>query len=144
MLGQIAFGSGVMLVTVLLAALSILPLEFRMGPVGRWLVREPHLPKLIATMFMASLWLVAVTTLCVLVWATVLTRLAVFPDLEHAVYFTMVSFTTLGYGDVVLPVEWRLLGGMIAVNGLLNFGLMTAFMIETLRRLRDAQRDNRE
>ena len=67
---------------------------------------------------------------------TAMLLLGVSPDLEHAVYFALVSFTTLGYGDVLLPVGWRILGGMAAANGLLNFGLMTAVLVEALRDLR--------
>jgi hypothetical protein len=47
----------------------------------------------------------------------------------------MVSFTTLGFGDVTLPHDWRLLSGIIAANGLILFGLNTAFLIEILNRL---------
>ena len=78
-------------------------------------------------------------TLDVWLWAFAFQYLGVFPDLEHAVYFALVSFTTLGYGDLLLPTEWRILGGMAAANGLLNIGLMTAFMIEALRHIRVRQ-----
>jgi len=50
-----------------------------------------------------------------------------------------VSYTTLGFGDVLLPQEWRLLSGMAAVNGLLNIGLVTAFLVEGLRQVRLSQ-----
>ncbi len=52
----------------------------------------------------------------------------------------MVSFTTLGFGDIILPVEWRILGGMTALNGLLNIGVFAALMVEVLRRVRTEQR----
>ena len=48
----------------------------------------------------------------------------------------MVAYTTLGLGDVVPAPEWRRLAGMEAANGFLNFGLLTALLIETLRQVR--------
>jgi hypothetical protein len=59
----------------------------------------------------------------------------VFPTLEEAVYFSMVSFTTVGYGDVVVDKGWRILSGFVAINGLLAFGIFTAVLIEVIRSL---------
>jgi len=58
--------------------------------------------------------------------------LGCFSSLEESLYFSMVSFTALGFGDLTLPQEWRILSGMIAANGLVLFGLNTAFLIEVL------------
>lgn len=75
-------------------------------------------------------------TVAVWMWALTMLALGIFDTLELAVYFALVAFTTLGFGDVLLPMEWRLLSGMAALNGLLNIGLVTAGMVETLRQLR--------
>ena len=56
-------------------------------------------------------------------------------DLETAVYFSLVSFTTLGFGDIVLTRPHRLLSGMLAANGLVLFGLTTAVLIDLIRSL---------
>jgi hypothetical protein len=45
----------------------------------------------------------------------------------------MVSFTTVGYGDVVVEHSWRILSGFVSVNGLLAFGVFTAVLIEIIR-----------
>lgn len=50
--------------------------------------------------------------------------------LESALYFSMASFTTVGYGDIVLGPDWRLISSIEAVNGLLMFGWSTAFIFE--------------
>src|SRR4051794_37329717 len=44
------------------------------------------------------------------VWATFFVVAGVLPDLDTAVYFSLTSYTTVGYGDVVLPAPWRFLG----------------------------------
>ena len=64
-----------------------------------------------------------------------------FATLEASVYFSLVAYTTLGFGDILLPNDWRLLSGMAAANGLLNFGLLTAILVETLRQIRLGQID---
>ncbi|WP_394691428.1 potassium channel family protein [Hoeflea sp.] len=80
--------------------------------------------------------LVLVTnTICVWLWAGLFRGLGVFATLEEAVYFSMVSFTTVGYGDVVVDQGWRILSGFVAVNGLLAFGIFTAVLIEVIRSL---------
>lgn len=76
-------------------------------------------------------------TVCVWLWAVLFRLLGVFSTLEEAVYFSMVSFTTVGYGDVVVDKGWRILSGFVAVNGLLAFGIFTAVLIEIIRGLSD-------
>ncbi|MBU2486899.1 MAG: potassium channel family protein [Alphaproteobacteria bacterium] len=76
-------------------------------------------------------------TVCVWLWATLFYILEVFPTFEEAVYFSMVSFTTVGYGDVVVEPGWRILSGFVSVNGLLAFGVFTAVLIEIIRGLSD-------
>ena len=62
--------------------------------------------------------------------------LGAFTDREEAIYYTLVTFTTLGYGDVLLPKGLRVLGALAAVNGMLNIGVLTAVMIDSIRVLR--------
>ena len=50
------------------------------------------------------------------------------------VYFALVNYTTLGYGDVIPMARWRLLGPMTAMNGVLLFGWSTAVIFQVLRR----------
>ena len=47
------------------------------------------------------------------------------PDLQSAFYFSAVTYTTTGYGDLVLPKEWRIVGGVEALTGILMCGLST-------------------
>lgn len=69
------------------------------------------------------------------IWATVLRVLGALKTTEEAIYYTLVTCTTLGYGDITLPRPWRILGAMAAVTGLLVFSLSTAFLIEVFRGL---------
>jgi hypothetical protein len=62
-------------------------------------------------------------------------------DLETAVYFSTTSFTTIGYGDVVLSEKWRLIGAIEGANGLLLFGWSTAFLVSVTSRMRVLEHD---
>ena len=86
------------------------------------------------------LWALLIMMASVWIWAIALWFLGTFVTLEASVYFALVSFTTLGFGDILLPMEWRLLGGLAAANGLMVFGLLTAMLVETLRETRQRQR----
>lgn len=81
----------------------------------------------------------------ILMWALLLTGLGLLPDLETSFYFSGITFTSVGYGDVMLPTCWRLLSVGLAVNGLLMAGWSTALLVYIVQRsmeLRMKQRNN--
>lgn len=62
------------------------------------------------------------------IWAVFYYGNSLFQDFETALYFSTTSYTTIGFGDVVLPRAWRMLGGIEGVTGVLLCGLSTAFV----------------
>jgi hypothetical protein len=72
-------------------------------------------------------------------WAALYWLARVVPDAETAFYFSMTSYTTVGYGDVVLPADWRLLGPIEAATGILMFGWSTGFMVAAINRIHAGQ-----
>jgi hypothetical protein len=62
------------------------------------------------------------------------------PDVTSAFYFSAVTYTTTGYGDLVLPSEWRLVGGIEALTGILLCGWSTGFFFAVVSRMFDADR----
>ena len=139
MLTQIVLGTGVMLVSLMIGATSALMLEGAFVRFHGWLIRPPHRPKMLLLVMLSSIWAVLTITAGVWVWALAYDLLGVFPTFEESLYFSIVTYTTLGYGDVILPHEWRILSGMTSTNGFLNFGLITALLIEALRQVRIGQ-----
>lgn len=71
------------------------------------------------------------------IWAALFRYLAEFKDFETALYFSGITFATLGYGDIILSERWRLLSALEAANGILMFGVSTAaltgMIIEIIR-----------
>ncbi|MEY3307415.1 MAG: hypothetical protein RLZZ413_1453 [Pseudomonadota bacterium] len=139
MLTQIAIGTVLLIINITLAAIAAMALEVMFQKTHPWLMREPHRPKLVLLVAGVSLWLLGVITLGVWIWAGAYLWLGAFPTLEQSVYFSIVAYTTLGLGDVVLPQAWRILAGMEAANGFINFGLLSALFIEALRQIRLSQ-----
>ena len=57
------------------------------------------------------------------------------PDLATAIYFSMATFTTVGYGDIVLEGRWRILASFQAANGMIIFGWSTALIFYYIQRI---------
>ena len=119
-------------VTIALGALIIACSE---SLAARWFSRQRKRDNafVIKSVMSSTLTFVVALTVMVWLWALLFWGLSIFPSLEPALYFSLVAFTTLGFGDVILPNEWRLLAGFIAANGFILFGLGTAYMMETLQ-----------
>jgi voltage-gated potassium channel len=65
-------------------------------------------------------------------WAVFYYTRELFPDFETSLYFSVVSYAAIGYGDVLLPRNWRLLGAIEGVSGLLLCGISTAFIFAVM------------
>ena len=70
-----------------------------------------------------------------LAWASVYLAFGALKGLEQALYFSLVTFTTLGYGEIVLDERWRLLASFEAANGIIMFGWSTAIVMAVVHRV---------
>jgi hypothetical protein len=75
----------------------------------------------------------------VLFIALVLWGVSAIPDFRTAFYFTGETYTTLGYGDVLLPTGWRQLALFIAMSGLFTFGWTTGVLVNIVGKTYEAQ-----
>ena len=80
-------------------------------------------------------WLMLLHLAEIAVWALFYMWRRALPDAETAFYFSGVTYTTLGYGDVVLARPWRLLGPVEALAGILMGGLSTGYFFVILSRV---------
>lgn len=141
---QLLIGALVLALSTLISGLGFMSLEIALARCHRWALRPPHRIKLAAVLCGAMTWTLFIVTAGVWIWALALRALGIFAAMEEAVYFSLVSFTTLGFGDILLPAEWRLLSGVMAINGLLMIGLLTAMLVEVLRHVRGIQQEERK
>ena len=138
MLNEIALGLGMMtLSTMIHAVFMVSGMEaagWRLSHFGRargQLMKAALVSGLTAWMFLAIVieaWVWALLYL----YHPLITTL---PDPETAYYFSMVTFTTLGYGDVVLIGNWRTLASIQAANGVIVFGWTTALIFVFIQRV---------
>ena len=77
-------------------------------------------------------------SLVILLWAGFY-RLRCFPSWELAFYFSGSTYATVGYGDVVLPSQWRLLAPLESMTGVLMCGVSVSILFAIVTRLVDAQ-----
>ena len=137
MLPKILFACGLVATTVIFhtAALTMVlnsvlrlgtPQETRFWPVTWLLIR--------ITWCLMAIHLVEIALSALFFW-----RLKCLPDIESSFYFSGVTYATIGYGDLVLPKEWRLFGPVEGLTGILMCGLSTAFLFATLSRMYSAR-----
>ena len=128
---KLATGLGMMVLTIFIHALFMVGgvkvarwRRSRFGDVGKEMVKAGLLSALTVWMFLAIVLEAGLWALLYL-FDPLITAL---PDLETAFYFSMVTFTTLGFGDVVLTGPWRMLASIQAANGVIIFGWTTALI----------------
>ena len=86
---------------------------------------------------LVAAWMVLLHLAEIAVWAAYYTWKGALADLPTALYFSAVTYTTTGYGDVVLPEGWRLVGGVEALTGIVMCGWSTGFFVAIVNRLYD-------
>jgi Ion channel len=84
-------------------------------------------------------WIVLLHLIEITVWALFYLWKDAMPELQSALYFSAVTYTTTGYGDLVLPKEWQLVGAVEALTGILMCGWSTGFFFAALSRMFTAE-----
>ena len=74
-------------------------------------------------------------TIHVWLWSSFYLYVGAFAFLEEALYFSVTTFSTVGYGDIIIAEQWRLIAGLESANGFMLFGWSTAFIFEVMSRL---------
>src|SRR5262245_57416329 len=134
MLFRLSLAAGLIAATVVIQAL------FMSAGLNTFERIEQHRPVSMPTKPATSivlwiLFLLIPITLDVILWATFYYASGALPSFEEALYFSTVTFTTVGYGDIVLGREWRQLATFEAINGWIIFGWATALIMTVIQRL---------
>ena len=132
------------MVSKLLLGLALMALCVVVHAVGitsavRWLRHRPDSGMQfwlwIRRFIMLAVWMVLLHLVEVTVWAVFYAWRGAMPDFQSAVYFSAVTYTTTGYGDLVLSAPWRLLGAVEALTGILMCGWSTGFFFAIVSRM---------
>jgi voltage-gated potassium channel len=107
-----------------------------------WLLRKRSVIEKHSSLLSHALLLILVFGIVILlhlgetgIWAAFYYERGLFEDFETSFYFSLGSYTTIGYGDVVLPQRWRLFGGLEGISGVLLCGLSGAFIFVVVNAL---------
>ena len=131
---QIASGSAMILIC---ATIHILCAAGAVKVLRRTRPFRPGAPVRTVGFALGALFLVFLFahTVQIYLWAFAFLWLGALPGYEAPIYFALVTYSTLGYGDITLAAEFRVFGAMASVCGVLMFGLTTAFLVGACARL---------
>lgn len=139
-LSQLALNLGVATLMVALTTLihffGLLLLTRGMSRAHRRLRTHEGAWRQAGMILLAVFGIFALHTVQVWSYAVLYRLLGEFATFEQALYFSTVSFSTLGFGDLTLGESWRVLGAIEAVNGLVLIAWSTAFLLSVTTRLR--------
>jgi hypothetical protein len=133
MWSQVFLGCFLVLVTTVLHGIATIGVLVMLKGAGRLMQRIPLQRTLLIAGLVVFMFLVSL--LDAVLWAHAYLWVGAFEQLEESLYFSMVTFTTLGYGDITLPSQWRLLASLEAANGIIMFGWTTALVAAVIQRL---------
>lgn len=135
LLWQVFFGSLGLLVSAGVHIVLIALCVPWFGVASRWVERTGPRAKPTLLLGMGFGIITLAHTVQIWGWAMAFLSIGGFMTFADAFYFAIVTYTTLGYGDMVLSDGHRIFGAFAAITGLLTFGVSTAFLIEVTVRI---------
>ena len=134
MLIQLILASVMVVVTVMIHLVGLTVLMRLLRSHGRF-VRKLRIRPL-TLLLAASLGIFAIHTIEIWVYAALYLWLNTFRYFEEALYFSTVTYASVGYGDLLMPHRWRILGAIEGATGILMLGWSTAFLVSMLAQLK--------
>ena len=134
---QIVLGTLMILASVLFHVTGLVFLAKGLKRIASFISRRYSLLRSMCLLVFGLLSIIALHLAEALGWAILYVRLQEFEDLGKALYFSVTTATTLGYGDITLSSKWQLLSTFEAIAGRLLFGASTAFMLALMKNLFD-------
>jgi len=135
--GQLSLGTLMIVVTVIFHIAGLIGLSFLLQGLGRWASSYSAVVRATAILTTTVLTVLMIHIIEAWGWAVLYLYVGEFSDLGRALYFSAVTATTLGYGDITLSEQWQLLSTIEAMGGLILFGASTAFLIAMMRHILD-------
>ena len=132
MLAEILVTGGLVVLTVAIHAFGLDALLRAM--IRSHVLTTSGLHHVVPAVIGVTCWLILVHLAEISVWGAFYFWRGCLPDLEAAFYFSGVTYTTVGYGDLVLPKPWRMLAPLEALTGILMCGLSTGLFFAVVSR----------
>jgi len=110
----------------------------------RHILESPRTPSRVMLLLRLFVAIVLLHLIQIGLWASVFWQAGELPTLETAVYLSFATYTTIGFGDVVLGPGWRVLTGVEGLTGLLLVGWSTAFAFAVVNRMYEYWRRTHE
>jgi hypothetical protein len=129
MLTNLGLGSLLVSLTVIIHAFGLIALSRIMPWIIHWFSLHRHAAGKVVAMVATVLGIFVLHTIEVWTWAAAFALVGAFPTFGDALYFSTVTFSTVGYGDITLSHDWRLFGALEGINGFILIGWSTAFLV---------------
>jgi len=125
---NLALGTVMISLTVVIHTFGLIAVTHAMSWVTDRIRLHGHRSRMLA-MNTVVIGVFAVLTAEVWLWAAAYDLIGVVDNFETALYFSTITFSTVGYGDVVPHSEWRMMAALEGINGFLLIGWSTAYLI---------------
>jgi len=134
---EILMGSGLLAGVMMIHSFGMYQTMHRFELHWSTLIKKSELSRQVFFCWLTSLMLFTHLSE-VFFWAIILNVLNAMPDFRTAFYFAGETYTTVGFGDVVLPHQWRQLALFIAMSGLFSFGWTTGVLVSMVSKTYEA------
>lgn len=84
----------------------------------------------------ATVGIIAIHTVEIWAYAAVYMQLGAFSHFEEALYYSTETYASIGYGDVLMPHDWRIFGAIEGAAGIIMLGWSTAYLVSLLTQLK--------
>jgi hypothetical protein len=95
----------------------------------------------VTLLLLATIGLIGIHTVEIWLYAGAYLEFRTFRTFEEALYFSTVTYSTIGYGDMLLPKEWRIFGAIEGPVGIMMLGWSTAYLVSMLSQLKLLKQD---
>jgi hypothetical protein len=129
------WGLPLIVLTVVLHAVGLIVISERVDHIRKNIVERYGYPVVfVAIVGAAALWAVILHTMESVIWSAAYLYIGALPDFRDAILYSISAMTTYGHSSMLLEKRWLLLGALEALDGMLLFGLTTAFLFGIIQK----------